>query len=87
MDGNTDRHEGVFIATSIYQDPTLEVDYAGFDSYPGTWREGGPESWHAYLDAFHEQVRKPVIIQEFGYASAGAMMTEAEALSGLIPAR
>ena len=78
VDGNTDQHEGVYIAKGIYQDPAVEVDYAGFDSYPGTWREGGAESWHEYLDAFHNLVKKPIIIQEFGYSSAGEMMTEAE---------
>ena len=85
VDGNTDKHEGVFIATSIYQDPELEVDYVGFDSYPGTWREGGVESWHEYLDALHDLTGKPIIIQEFGYASAGDMMTAEEAASGAYP--
>ncbi|MDR0533796.1 MAG: hypothetical protein LBH01_07565 [Verrucomicrobiales bacterium] len=75
VDGNTDRHEGVFLAKSIYEDPDLPVDYAGFDSYPGTWREGGPESWNDYLDAFHALTRKPILIQEFGYSSAGDLMT------------
>jgi hypothetical protein len=85
VDGNTDKHEGVFIAKSIYQDPTLEVDYAGFDSYPGTWRDGGAESWHEYLDAFYELTLKPVIIQEFGYASAGGLMTQDESDRKLYP--
>jgi hypothetical protein len=85
VDGNTDRHEGVFIARSIYQDPQLEVDYAGFDSYPGTWREGGAESWNEYLDAFHELTGKPIIIQEFGYSSAGDLMSEEESRSGAYP--
>jgi len=85
VDGNTEKHEGVFIAKSIYQDPSLEVDYAGFDSYPGTWREGGAESWHEYLDAFHALVQNPIIIQEFGYASAGGMMTKEESDSGAFP--
>jgi hypothetical protein len=85
VDGNTDQHEGVFIAEGIYRDPDLDVDYAGFDSYPGTWREGGAESWHDYLDAFHDLVQKPIIIQEFGYSSAGEMMTEAEQKRGAYP--
>lgn len=85
VDGNTEKHEGIFIAKSIYQDLTLETDYAGFDSYPGTWREGGGESWHEYLDAFHELTQKPIIIQEFGYSSAGQLMTEAESKSGAYP--
>jgi hypothetical protein len=87
VDGNTDRHEGVFIAKGIYQDPAVEVDYAGFDSYPGTWREGGAESWHEYLDSFYELVRKPIIIQEFGYSSAGEIMNEAEQASHAYPCK
>jgi hypothetical protein len=85
VDGNTEKHEGVFIVKSIYQDPSLEVDYAGFDSYPGTWREGGAESWHEYLDAFHALVQKPIIIQEFGYSSAGEIMTKEESDGGAYP--
>ena len=85
VDGNTGLHEGVFIAKGIYQDSGLELDYAGFDSYPGTWRRGGPESWDACLDAFHELTGKPIIIQEFGYASEGELMTKAEDESGIYP--
>ena len=78
VDGNTEQHEGVFLARSIYHDPSLEIDYAGFDSYPGTWREGGAESWNAYLDDFHALTGKPIIVQEFGYSSAGGLMSEEE---------
>ncbi|WP_269522246.1 hypothetical protein [Coraliomargarita parva] len=85
VDGNTDAHEGLVVAEGIYGDPTLPVDYAGFDSYPGSWREGGPESWHAYLDDFHALTGKPVLVQEFGYASAGGIMSPEEAASGLYP--
>ena len=85
VDGNTERNEGEFIARAIYGDPGVAVDYAGFDSYPGTWREGGAESWSDYLDRFHVLTGKPVIIQEFGYSSAGGLMTEAEKRKGLYP--
>ena len=85
VDGNTELHEGIFIAKGIYQDPSIDLDYAGFDSYPGTWREGGPESWNDYLDAFYELTRKPVIIQEFGYSSAGEMMSDDEKARGAYP--
>jgi len=85
VDGNTDLHEGVYIAKAIYRDSGLDLDYAGFDSYPGTWRRGGPESWNDYLDAFHELTGKPVLIQEFGYASEGEVMTEEEDKSGIYP--
>ncbi len=85
VDGNTEAHEGLVLARGIYGDPTLPVDYAGFDSYPGTWRKGGPESWHEYLDGFYHLTGKPIIIQEFGYASAGEMMSEEEELAGVYP--
>ena len=85
VDGNTDEHEGVYIAKGIYQDSGLDLDYAGFDSYPGTWRRGGPDSWNEYLDAFYELTGKPVIIQEFGYASEGELMTEEEMMRGAYP--
>jgi hypothetical protein len=87
VDGNTEAHEGVFIARGIYQDSGLELDYAGFDSYPGTWRKGGAESWEEYLEAFHALTGKPIVIQEFGYASAGAMMTPEEDRSGIYPCK
>jgi len=85
VDGNTDRHEGEFIAKAIFQDPSLDLDYAGFDSYPGTCRKGGADSWDEYLDAFHNLVQKPVIVQEYGYSSAGEIMTEEENRSGIYP--
>lgn len=87
VDGNTDLHEGIVLAKGIYGDPDLPVDYAGFDSYPGTWRKGGPESWHEYLDGFHRLTGKPILIQEFGYSSAGGVMTEEEDKSGIFPCK
>jgi hypothetical protein len=37
------------------------------------------------LDGFYELTGKPILIQEFGYSSAGEMMTPAEDRSGLYP--
>ncbi len=85
VDGNTERHEGLVIARGIYGNCDVEVDYAGFDSYPGSWREGGAESWDEYLDALYELVQKPIIIQEFGYSSTGGMMTEKEKAARVYP--
>ncbi len=85
VDGNTDLHEGVFIAKSIYRESGLNLDYAGFDSYPGTWRQGGPGSWDAYLEEFHKLTGKPIIIQEFGYSSEGELMNEEEIKNGTYP--
>lgn len=85
VDGNTDVHEGLVLAEGIYGDPDLPVDFAGFDSYPGSWREGGPESWHEYLDGFYELTGKPIFVQEFGYSGAGDVMTPEEAARGAYP--
>lgn len=85
VDGNTEEHEGLVLARGVYGDADLPVDYAGFDSYPGTWRRGGPESWHEYLDGFYQLTGKPIIIQEFGYASAGEMMSAEEIRAGAYP--
>jgi len=87
VDGNTEAHEGVYIAKGVYHDPELELDFAGFDSYPGTWRKGGAESWDAYLDEFYALTKKPIIIQEFGYSSAGGMMTAEEDAGGIYPCK
>ncbi|WP_269539017.1 hypothetical protein [Cerasicoccus fimbriatus] len=85
IDGNTEASEGLALARGIYGDDTLPVDYAGFDSYPGSWREGGPEVWAEYLEGFYELTGKPIVIMEFGYASAGGVMNEAEIAAGHYP--
>ncbi len=85
IDGNTEASEGLALAKGIYHDETLPVDFAGYDSYPGSWREGGPEIWAEYLEEFYALTKKPVIIMEFGYASAGGVMTSEEAAAGHYP--
>ena len=59
---------------------STRYDYVGIDGYFGTWCEGGPEDWGAYIDAAHRATRRPVIIQEWGYASRqrGAPRSEEE---------
>ncbi len=85
VDGNTEAHEGLTLTNAIYGDPGVQVDYAGFDSYPGTWRAGGVASWHEYLDGFHALTKKPIFVQEFGYASAGGLMSDVEVRNGAYP--
>lgn len=85
VDGNTEAHEGPTIAQDVYGDPSIELDYAGIDSYPGTWRKGGPDSWDEYLEGFYALTCKPIIVQEFGYSGAGEMMTPEEDASGVYP--
>lgn len=85
VDGNTEAHEGLYIARGIYDDLSLPVDFAGIDSYPGSWRKGGPDSWSEYLDDFYQLTGKPIIVMEFGYAAAGGVMNEEESRQGRYP--
>ncbi|MBD3181492.1 hypothetical protein GF312_04315 [Candidatus Poribacteria bacterium] len=63
----------------------VEFNYVGTDGYFGSWSSGGPDSWHEKLKILYEKIRKPIIIQEFGYASAGEVMTPEERNSGKSP--
>lgn len=54
------------------------LSYVGTDGYFGSWEAGGPEDWPEHLDRLAALTGRPVVIQEFGYSSAGGVMTEAE---------
>ena len=51
------------------------ADYIGLDTYKGTWQDGEPEDIIADVDRAHELAGLPVILQEFGFASAGEIFT------------
>jgi len=53
-------------------------DYIGLDSYKGTWSDGEPEDIIADVDRAFELTGLPVMIQEFGFASAGEMFNLAD---------
>jgi len=59
------------------------LDYYGIDNYFGSWQPGGPEDWVKTISDLYERSRKPVLINEWGYASAGDVRTEEENRSGL----
>ena len=54
------------------------LDYVGTDGYFGSWEAGGPDDWPEHLNRLAALTGRPVVIQEFGYASAGTVMTDAE---------
>lgn len=54
------------------------LDYCGVDAYYGTWQEGGPDDWASRIPELHELSGRPVLVNEWGYASAGEVMTEAQ---------
>lgn len=48
-------------------------DYIGADIYDGTWSDGGPDTYCEKIDKIAEKVGIPVILMEFGFASAGGI--------------
>ncbi len=62
----------------LYPTASVEWDFVGVDAYYGTWEPGGPEDWTDTLDRVHALCGCDIIVMEFGYASAGGQMTDAE---------
>jgi len=56
------------------------VDYIGLDTYRGTWSDGEPDDIIADIEETYELVGLPVLVQEFGFSSAGEIFDEQEAL-------
>jgi hypothetical protein len=67
----------------LFDDPRVKLDYCGIDQYYGTWQPGGPENW---VDRIHELYTitdgVKVLVNEWGFSSAGEVMTPAEVASG-----
>jgi len=53
----------------IYAAPDSPFAYLGIDGYMGSWQDGGPHSWKAYIDETAELSGKPIIINEWGFSS------------------
>jgi hypothetical protein len=70
--------EAHYLYGRLYADPQTPLDYCGVDQYYGTWQPGGPDSWAVRVPELHELTGHPVVINEWGFASAGQVMTEEE---------
>lgn len=68
---------------ALYGGNAVLLDYVGSDGYFGSWDGGGPDNWSAEIDQLSELTARPVIIQEFGYASRGALQTSKERSAGV----
>ncbi len=78
--GSPATHEFVRL---MFNDPRLTPDYCGIDQYYGSWQPGGPHSWAERIDELYELTRGvKIFVNEWGYASAGAVMTDEEQCSG-----
>jgi hypothetical protein len=63
----------------LFADPRARyLDYCGVDGYYGTWDGGGPWSWDAELAELRDLTRTKILVNEWGYSSAGAVMTREE---------
>jgi hypothetical protein len=69
--------EALFLYGRLYATPGV-VDYCGVDQYYGTWQPGGPDSWAPRIAQLHALTGAPVVVNEWGFASAGDLMTEEE---------
>lgn len=54
------------------------LDYCGVDGYYGTWAPGGPEDWSARIAELYALSGVKVLVNEWGYSSAGGLLSEEE---------
>ncbi|NJM06869.1 hypothetical protein HC891_12790 [Candidatus Gracilibacteria bacterium] len=60
----------------LFPNDVVALDYIGADGYFGSYNEGGPEHWREKLDQLHAIAGLPIVVQEFGYPSAGGTMRD-----------
>lgn len=63
---------------NLHADPDGPINYCGIDCYFGTWSPGGPENWAGVIDELYDISGVKVLVNEWGYSSAGEVMTEDE---------
>jgi len=60
----------------------VRLDYCGVDAYYGTWEAGGPERWSERIAELYELTQTKVLVNEWGYSSAGELMSPQQQASG-----
>jgi hypothetical protein len=71
-----------FLCGRLFGRDDCLLDYCGIDGYYGTWAPGGPDNWARRIAELHDLTGAKVLVNEWGFASAGEVMTEAEAARG-----
>ena len=74
--------EGYYLFGRLFADPAAPLDYCGDDEYYGSWHPGGPEQMADRIPELHAITGKPVVLNEFGFSSAGEPKRDA---SGRLP--
>jgi len=67
----------------LFAQPDCPLDYCGVDAYYGTWLPGGPDDWGNRIEELHALTGVPVLINEWGFSSAGEAMSLEERTSGV----
>jgi len=73
---------GYYLYGRLYGCTDSLMDYCGTDAYYGTWAPGGPESWDRQIRQLHELTRVPILINEWGFSSAGELAPESDLPEG-----
>lgn len=69
----------MYMYGKLFPNDTVDFDYVGADGYFGSYQPGGPERWGEKFDQLAGITGgKPIVVQEFGYPSAGGTMTTEE---------
>ncbi len=67
-----------FLYGYLHADPQAPLDYCGVDGYFGTWASGGPSIWEERVSELYALTGVKVLVNEWGYSSAGGLLTEEE---------
>ena len=69
----------------LHADEAGPLDYCGVDGYYGTWGSGGPDDWARRVPELAALTGCKVLVNEWGYSSAGERMADADRAAGCWP--
>ena len=67
----------------IVQEDRVQMDYCGIDQYYGSWQAGGPDLWVDRIPEIYAATGVKVLVNEWGFASKGEVMSAEERSQGL----
>ncbi|MFW6146276.1 MAG: hypothetical protein ACOC7R_02975 [Planctomycetota bacterium] len=73
---------GYYFYGRLYGGGERLLDYCGIDKYFGSWSPGGPDDWAGLIRELYDLTQTPVLINEWGFASAGGVMTDDDRRAG-----
>jgi len=75
--------EAYYLYGRLYGEADSPLDYCGVDQYYGTWQRGSPELWAERVAELHALTGKPIVVNEWGFSSAGELMSADERRMGV----